>query len=134
MSGEKRLLLVDDDKIHRTIYSSIATKMNFKVAVADTVAAAEAALREGPYEIMILDLMLGEHEGSDVLARIGALAVKPKVLLVTGASDGLIEQTFRTGRAFGLQLFGPVRKPVNVMHIRSMLAEMEAEQLTPEPA
>jgi hypothetical protein len=64
----------------------------------------------------------------------GALAFKPKVLLVTGASDGVIDQTFRTGRAFGLKLFGPVRKPVNVMLIRSMLAEMEDAQLASELA
>lgn len=125
MQTDKRLLIVDDDKIHRVIYSSIAAKMNSQVDHADSPTAADAALRAAHYDAVILDLMLGEDSGVDVLALMSGLAVKPKVVLVTGASDAVIEETFRTGRAFGLQMFGPVRKPVNVMLIRTVLKGME---------
>ena len=134
MQADKRLLIVDDDKIHRVIYSSIATKMNYRVDHADSPAAADAALRAADYHAVILDLMLGEATGLDVLALMSGLAVKPKIVLVTGASDAAIEETFETGRAFGLEMFGPVRKPVNVMLIRTVLKNLEIAGAAPTVA
>jgi DNA-binding NtrC family response regulator len=45
MHRDKRLLIVDDDKIHRVIYSSIAAKMDYRVDLADSPATADKALR-----------------------------------------------------------------------------------------
>ena len=44
MNGQKRLLIVDDDKIHRVIYSSIAAKMDYSVDLDDSPRAADEAL------------------------------------------------------------------------------------------
>jgi len=134
MQADKRLLIVDDDKIHRVIYSSIAAKMNYHVDHADSPAAADLALRAADYDAVILDLMLGEDSGLDVLALMSGMAVKPKVVLVTGASDAAIEETFETGRAFGLEMFGPVRKPVNVVLIRTVLKNLEIAGAAPKVA
>lgn len=134
MQEEKRLLIVDDDRVHRVIYSSIAAKMDYRVDLADSPHAADAALRTANYDAVILDLMLGEDSGADVLALMSRLADKPKVLLVTGAADAVIEETFRTGRAFGLEMFGPVRKPVNVTLIRTVLKSMEISGGVPKVA
>jgi two-component system OmpR family response regulator len=136
MDEKRRLLIVDDDRIHRAIYSSIANKMNFAVELASSPAEAFQVLRAGRFDIVILDLMLGEDSGADVLALMSSLAQKPRVLLVTGASDEVIEQTFSVGRQLGLELFGPVRKPVNVALIRTVLHSMEiaARAEAAEPA
>ena len=134
MQADKRLLIVDDDKIHRVIYSSIAAKMNYHVDHADSPAAADLALRAADYDAVILDLMLGEDSGLDVLALMSGMPVKPKVVLVTGASDAAIEETFETGRAFGLEMFGPVRKPVNVVLIRTVLKNLEIAGAAPKGA
>jgi two-component system response regulator HydG len=132
MDEKRRLLIVDDDRMHRAIYSSIANKMNFVVDLASTPAEAFEALRAKPFDIVILDLMLGEESGAEVLALMSSLPVKPRVLLVTGASDEVIAETFHIGRGLGLQLFGPVRKPVDVGLIRTVLRGMEIA--APEPA
>jgi CheY-like chemotaxis protein len=133
MDGQKRLLIVDDDKIHRVIYSSIAVKLKYHVDLADSPRAADEALRAHLYDIVILDLMLGEDCGADVLALMSRLAEKPRVLMVTGASDKVIAETFQVGRQFGLEMFGPVRKPVNVTLIRTVLKSMEIAALADAP-
>jgi two-component system OmpR family response regulator len=125
MEDKRRVLIVDDDKMHRAIYSSIANKMSFVVHVAPSPAEAYNALRTFDFDMVILDLMLGEDSGVDVLALMSSLPYKPRVLLVTGASDEVIEETFAVGRQLGLEMFGPVRKPVNVALIRTMLRSME---------
>ncbi len=125
MGEPNRLLIVDDDKIHRAIYSSIANKLNYKVDLADSPAEALLALRSAPYDIVILDLMLGEDSGTDVLVLMSSLPAKPRVLLMSGASDDVIDKAFAVGRELGLEMFGPVRKPVNVTLIRSVLRGME---------
>jgi CheY-like chemotaxis protein len=134
MDGQKRLLIVDDDKIHRVIYSSLAVKMNYLVDLADSPRSADEALRAQRYDCVILDLMLGEDSGMDVLALMSRLAEKPRVMLVTGASDKVITETFNFGREFGLEMFGPVRKPVNVSLIRTVLKSMEIAALSSAPA
>jgi DNA-binding response OmpR family regulator len=125
MGAQNRLLIVDDDKVHRAIYSSIANKLKYQVDVAQSASEAFASLRAKRYRIVILDLMLGEDSGSDVLVLMSSLPQKPRVLLVTGASDEVIQGTFTLGRQMGLEMFGPVRKPVNVTVIRSVLRGME---------
>ena len=121
METTKRLLLVDDDKIHRVIYSSIASKLEFRVDPVASPAEADAALHAQPYDCVILDLMLGEESGRDVLDTIRTLARKPPVVLVTGAPEKIVEEVFRYGRDFGIQMLGPVRKPVNVVVVRTIL-------------
>ena len=125
MNDKRRVLIVDDDKMHRAIYSSIANKMSFIVYEAPSPAEAYTALRTIDFDIVILDLMLGEDSGVSVLALMSSLPYRPRVLLVTGASDDVIEETFAVGRQLGLEMFGPVRKPVNVALIRTMLRSME---------
>ena len=121
METTKRLLLVDDDKIHRVIYSSIAAKLEFQVDPVASPAEAEAALRARDYDCIILDLMLGEESGRDVLDTVRMLERKPPVVLVTGAPEKVVDEVFRYGRDFGIQMLGPVRKPVNVVVVRTIL-------------
>ncbi len=132
MAERNRLLIVDDDKIHRAIYSSIASKLEYAVDLAQSPGEAYAALRAADYKIVILDLMLGEESGADALALMSSLPKKPRVLLVTGASDEVIDETFAVGRQLGLEMFGPVRKPVNMALIRTMLRGMAIDATPPE--
>ena len=125
MDSQKRILIVDDDKIHRIIYSTIAQKMNYSVDHAGTRAEAEAALSGRSYFCVVLDLMLGEESGKDVLSLVRSAPGKPAVVLVTGAPQDVVEQTLSHGRALGLDVFGPVRKPVNVTLIRDVLRSVE---------
>ena len=125
MDGQKRLLIVDDDRMHRVIYSSIAAKLDYHVDLAECPLAADEAFRAARYDSVILDLMLGEDSGAEVLGLMSRLEDKPRVLLVTGASEAMIKQVFNIGLSFGLELFGPVRKPVNVGLIRTVLKSME---------
>ena len=93
-------------------------------------------MRAAAYDIVVLDLMLGEDSGADVLVLMSSLPSRPRVLLVTGAGEDVIAETFAVGRQLGLEMFGPVRKPVNVTLIRSVLRGMEvgAGRTAPEPA
>jgi two-component system chemotaxis response regulator CheY len=134
MSGQKRLLIVDDDKIHSVIYSSIAAKMQYQVDLAESPRTADEALRWKHYDCVILDLMLGEDPGTQVLALMSRLPVKPRVLIVTGAADDVIAEALRIGREFGLEMFGPVRKPVDVTLIRTVLRSMEIAAQSAAPA
>lgn len=125
MIEQKRLLIVDDDRIHRIIYSTIAQKMNYAVDLAGTLAEAERSLANQRYFCVVLDLMLGEESGKDALGLIRGATGHPGVVLVTGAPQDVVDQTFSAGRALGLDMFGPIRKPVNVTLIRDVLRSVE---------
>ena len=134
MANGKRLLIVDDDKIHRIIYSTIAQKMDYAVDLAGSVSEAESALKSRAYDCIVLDLILGDEWGRDVVDLLATLEKKPPVMLVSGAHEQLLAETLRHGRDLGVHMFEPVRKPVNMALIRSLLHSIDAHGLAREHA
>ncbi|MGA8171079.1 MAG: response regulator [Methylocystis sp.] len=123
-----RLLIVDDDIVHRMLYSKIAAKLGFIVDVSSTLTEAAAALDRTEYGCIALDLMLGDHVGADVLNLVGKMATKPKVVIISGAKPRILEETLRLGRALDIDIAEPIQKPVNLADLRVALSKI-AEQL-----
>lgn len=134
MTNAKRLLIVDDDKIHRIIYSTIAQKMDYAVDLAGSVAEARSALESHVYDCIVLDLILGDEWGRDVIDLLADVEKKPSVMLVSGAHEQLLAETLRHGRDLGVHMFDPVRKPVNMALIRGLLHSIDARGLGQDAA
>ena len=138
MMNSKRLLVVDDDKIHRIIYATIARKMDYEVDLASTVEEARTALRARAYDCVVLDLFLDDEWGRDVLDVLADFETKPMVVLVSGAEESVLAEAVRHGGSLGLKMLPPLRKPVNMTAIRDMLHGVDvagqADNLRAPPA
>jgi NarL family two-component system response regulator LiaR len=97
-----RVLIVDDHPVVRQgLAALIATSPEFQVAgTAATGPEAVAAARGLQPDLVLLDLILGQENGVQVLPRILAAAPATRVLVLTSYTDAdLVEPALRAGAA-----------------------------------
>ena len=78
-----RLLIVEDSKTLRESLQSGLTREGFAVDVAADGASGVDYARNNPYDVLVLDLMLPELDGMQVLERLSDKPNRPHVLVLT---------------------------------------------------
>ncbi|MBC7236605.1 MAG: diguanylate cyclase [Chloroflexi bacterium] len=86
MAGE-RILIVDDQESIRDLLAALCEDEGYEVATAEDGAEALALLERGSFDVGILDLLLPDIHGLDVLRRAKALYPEIEVIILTGHSD-----------------------------------------------
>jgi CheY-like chemotaxis protein len=119
------LLVVEDALVHRTIISKIGDKVGFVARSASSVEAAEALLRAQDFDAITLDLGLGEHVGIEVLRLLADLKSKTPVIIISASDDSILEETCRIGRSLDLDIWKPLRKPIDLTQLREMLEQIK---------
>jgi two-component system OmpR family response regulator len=116
-TGDIHLLIVDDDGEIRTELSAYLSANGFQVKTAANGAEAERHLAEGPFDVILLDLWLGNENGFDVLRRLRQTRKTPCIMVT--AQDEV------TDKIVGLELGADdyLVKPVN---LRELLARIRA--------
>ncbi len=103
-----RLLLVEDDPCTHSAFRKIFARLGWEVSSAMTVAGGLMLLELRP-EALILDLMLPDGDGVDLLRKIRADRLATRVAVMTGVED--------RDRLDAVRLLRPealVRKPVDL--------------------
>ncbi|NGN65929.1 response regulator transcription factor [Streptomyces sp. A7024] len=123
----ERLLVVEDDPTLRELLSASLRLAGFDVAAAESGAQALASVREQRPELIVLDVMLPDIDGFEVVRRLRAQQADPPVLFLT-ARDAPED------RIGGLRAGGDdyVTKPFNleelVLRIRAILRRAGGRQ------
>jgi diguanylate cyclase (GGDEF)-like protein len=82
---DKRILVVDDDRLIREMTRDALTPEGFRVTTASSGAAALRRLEEdGRYEMVVTDLSMREMDGLELLERIKQRYPKTDVIVLTG--------------------------------------------------
>jgi CheY-like chemotaxis protein len=67
-----RIILIEDDLITREIYNSLFTQHGHEVSVAGDVRTAWETLQQQPFDAAVLDLVLPDSHGLELLRKIRA--------------------------------------------------------------
>src|SRR3984893_13227318 len=86
VAGAARLLVVDDDVSLCDLVAKYLEAEGFEVHAVHSGAEGETAALEGSYELIVLDVMLPDKKGFEVLKEIRAHARSP-VLMLTAKGD-----------------------------------------------
>ncbi|HEY7904838.1 MAG TPA: response regulator transcription factor [Casimicrobiaceae bacterium] len=78
-----RILVVEDDALLATGLTLLLTQAGHGVDHANSGRQAESALRERPYELVVLDIGLPDIDGFEVLSRLRLRQSKTNVLILT---------------------------------------------------
>jgi ActR/RegA family two-component response regulator len=90
------VLIVEDDPSARIAIARLLSRRGYAVSEASTVAAALAALVNVPMWIL-LDLMLPDGCGIDILRAVRSRSLGSKVCLITGCSSHVVDEAQREG-------------------------------------
>jgi CheY-like chemotaxis protein len=119
------LLVIEDTLIHRTIISKIGDKVGFATRSASSVEAAEALLRTQEFDAITLDLAIGEHVGAEVLRLLADIRSRTPIIIISVSDDAVLEETCRIGRSLELNIWKPLRKPIDLTRLREMLEQIK---------
>ncbi|MDB4913744.1 MAG: NtrC family two-component response regulator [Gemmatimonadetes bacterium] len=113
MSDTKIKVLVAEDEVHLgQILSTFLTGRGYAVHVVTDGRAALAALRAEAYDVALLDIVMPELDGLEVLKQVRADADPPEVIIITG--NGTIETAIS---AMKLGAYDYMAKPYRMAEI-----------------
>jgi two-component system cell cycle sensor histidine kinase/response regulator CckA len=121
----KTLLLVDDEEAIRQIGKELLEDMGFQVLLAkDGQEAVEVYRRkEGEIDIVLLDIMMPNMNGSEAYDRLKAMNPNVKVLLWSGANvNDVAAQMLKRG------CNGFIQKPFSIHKLRNKIGQILGTQ------
>jgi CheY-like chemotaxis protein len=109
------VLVVDDDQALRGLFTTLLSRNGFNVDCANDGRAAYDQLNRHTYSVILLDLMMPEVNGFELLERLqrDSPGLLERVIVMTGASQRSIEN-LDTSRIWGL-----IRKPFDIDNLVS---------------
>jgi DNA-binding NtrC family response regulator len=116
MNRKSRILLVDDDLMLQKLIASQMEREGFAVQAVGDGEAALQALQSEDYEVLLLDVNLGEESGLDILKKVKQWEDAPEVVMLTS------DATLQTGiQAMRLGAYHYLTKPANPEEMGAVL-------------
>ncbi|MHB8471621.1 MAG: sigma-54-dependent transcriptional regulator [Gammaproteobacteria bacterium] len=116
------VLLVDDDTAFITAAAELIRAEGFNVAVAASLAEARAAVQPDFFHLVLVDLILPDGSGLELVVELSAVPAT-KVVLITGYAsvDSVIE-------AVRMRVMDYLTKPLDIAHLRRLLMRVKLQQ------
>jgi CheY-like chemotaxis protein len=121
MTEAKTILVVDDDRLSRKLVKTLLEGNGYTVTSADSGGAALAALAQSPPSLMVLDLMMPDMDGFEVLRRLRSDTATRDlpVLLVTA-----LDQADVRARLVNAGTVEIITKPLDRWRLAASLARL----------
>jgi ActR/RegA family two-component response regulator len=119
-----RLLVIDDDKLHRMIVCRAAAKAGYAPAGAATYEEAAKLTQDATFDCITLDLSLGPHAGLEMLQHLWSIRCKTPIIVISGCDDSICRETVKLGKSLGLNICELLSKPVDLAMLRDWLERL----------
>lgn len=124
MDFPQRVLVVDDDPIQRAVLKQIfATHGSVSVEAAADGLVAKSIIETSaePFDLIVLDLMMPEHDGIELISYLESQNVKSGLLLISGLPQRVVEMSNTLAKVSGLRAIGSLQKPIVLEDLLAMV-------------
>lgn len=101
MTGKQKILIVEDDQYTRDIYQEVLAEAGYDITVAVDGEEGLVKIKEGGYQLILLDMMMPKLDGLGVLSALKEtsprIANGPIILLTNLAHDPVISKALSLG-------------------------------------
>ncbi|HMJ93847.1 MAG TPA: response regulator [Allosphingosinicella sp.] len=122
------LLLIDDEPFVSRFLAHAAEECGYRALATAT---ADSFRREyrllGP-DVIALDLAMPGGDGVELLRFLAAEQCRAPVLIVSGFDRRVLESSMRLGEKLGLDMIGPLAKPILVAELQEVLGSVRAKE------
>lgn len=123
---QPRLLLIDDEPALAEYLANAARSCGFDpIVTAHDQEFRDAFVANRP-EMVALDLGMPGMDGVELTRFLAAQDYRGPVLIVSGFDRRVLESAFRLGEALGLQMVGPIEKPVRFDALEEILSRLKS--------
>lgn len=121
---QPRLLVIDDEPALAEFIASAARECGFDpVLTSDDRQFRDEFLAERP-EMVALDLGMPGMDGVELLRFLADESFEAPVIIISGFDRRVLDSAFRLGEALGLNMAGPVEKPVRLEELEQLLKSL----------
>jgi DNA-binding NtrC family response regulator len=121
------ILLVDDEVVFTTNMSRLLTSRGYQVTSVKNGEEAIAALKQKPFDVMVLDLKMPVMDGITTLQQMKALNLLTELLILTG--HGSMDTAFK---AIEMRAYDYVTKPCEIAELVSKIEAAHARKRVKE--
>jgi two-component system, OmpR family, phosphate regulon response regulator OmpR len=89
MDRSPRIIVLDDEAELRNMLQRFLTSQGFSVRVVENSTGLKRYLEREPFDLLVLDLMIGEENGLEICARLRAEGETLPILMLTAKGDPL---------------------------------------------
>src|SRR4029078_3048939 len=123
---QPRLLLIDDEPALADYLARAAQACGFEpIVTAEDQQFRDALVANRP-EMVALDLGMPGMDGVELTRFLAEQDYRGPVLIGSGFDRRVLESAFRLGEALGLNMVGPVEKPVRLEVLEEILSKLKA--------
>jgi EAL domain-containing protein (putative c-di-GMP-specific phosphodiesterase class I) len=131
MKPFQKILVIDDESDVGEFVSAAAEAMGFQ-CTATTDASVFLALLTPDTTLILLDLLMPEMDGIEVLRLLGAQKCKAGIVLMSGVGKRTLESAGQLAQVLGLSIVGNLQKPFRLAELEQVLGS--AAEPDPLPA
>lgn len=124
MADLPRLLLIDDEPALADFMAAAARMTGFAPTVAADQNSFVQAFGDAEPQVVVLDLGMPNTDGVEFLRYLAEHSFSGPVLIVSGFDRRVLESAFRLGTELGLQMAGPLEKPVRLDDLEALLTSL----------
>ena len=124
--AQPRLLLIDDEPALAEFLANAAVEAGFEPSItSEDKQFRDEFLRARP-DVVALDLGMPGMDGVELIRFLADQDYRAPVLIVSGFDRRVLESAFRLGVALGLNMAGPLEKPVRLEALETLLHGLKA--------
>jgi two-component system, chemotaxis family, chemotaxis protein CheY len=124
----RRLLIIDDDNLHRMIICRVAARAGYAPAGAATYDEATKLLQQAAFDCITLDLALGPHAGVEMLRHLQIVACKAPIIVISGCDGATCSETVKVAQSLDLNIWQSMPKPVDLTVLRYWFERLKSER------
>jgi len=124
--SEMHLVAIDDDGLFLQLLSGAAAAAGFECTVTHEADRFFEALEEASPQVVVVDLVMPDHDGIEILQQMADRSVKAKVLLISSSEAAIVERVTSLAAAWGLDVAGYLPKPVSMEQVQDRLVQIKA--------
>jgi ActR/RegA family two-component response regulator len=121
-----RLLVIDDDNLHRMIICRTAAKAGYLPAGAATYEEAAKLMQETAFDGITLDLSLGAYDGSEMLQQLSILGCTAPIVVISGCDYATCKEAVKVAARLNLDIWECIPKPVDLVMLRNFLERLKS--------
>lgn len=127
-SSQPLLLLIDDEPFVGRFLSHAAEECGYRALATATADSFKREYRLLQPDVIALDLAMPGGDGVELLRFLAAEQCKAPVLIVSGFDRRVLESSMRLGDKLGLNMIGPLAKPILVAELQEVLGSVRAKE------
>lgn len=113
----------------------IGARLGYDTIAASSLEVAARLLQQERFDVMTLDLSLGEHDGIELLRIAADRALRAmSIVVISGCDERIVNSTRRVAEALGLSFTASLNKPLDLDQLRdALLLPAQSQASAQEP-